>query len=342
MPPQLTRRGQVVAAAALLGVALGYGFGGRSLNAVVVPAAALLLATHVYARSVPEPEVERFTPTEGHQGDYRTVELFVSADRPYPATVRDALGDGLRGDSRIETAVDGRELSYEVELAHRGVHNVGPCTVVATDPFGLWRTSFTVGEPQSVTVFPRVHGLEDTAALLRGYVGITDEREQFAGVREYERGDPLRDVNWKASAKHPGSLAVTEYAGEGATERVTVAAEALGPRADSVAEAAASIAAHLLDEGVAVGVVTPTGSLDPAHGDPHRRRVLGVLADFEQGMLRRRRKDEAEIVVHAPRSGEHVSVTVAGDDHRYKEFVGGRTTAGDGQPSDASAPEVVA
>ncbi|AHG02700.1 hypothetical protein HALDL1_02980 [Halobacterium sp. DL1] len=327
MATTLTRRGQAVLAAVLLGAVFGYAFGGRSLNAVVVPAAALLAATRLYVWSFPEPDIERITPREGHQGDRRRVELYVDADRSYPATVTDALGDGLRGDSRLETETDGRQLTYEITLAARGVHAVGPCFVEATDPFGLWTVEFRGGEAQLVTVFPRVHALSDTATLLTGYVGITDEREEFAGVREYERGDPLRDVNWKVSAKQPNGLAVTEYAGEGATDRVTIAAEALGPREDSVAEAAASIATHLLDAGISVGIVTQSGGLDPANGDPHRRRVLGVLADFDGGKLRQRHKAEAEIVVHAPRSGEHVSVTVGDDDHRYEEFVGGRTSA---------------
>lgn len=327
MAATLTRRGQVVLAAALLGVALGYAFGGRSLNAVVVPAAALLVTTRLYVHTFPAPDVDRIAPREGHQGDRRTVELAVDAARSYPATVRDELAAGLRGDSELRTETDGRELAYEVELASRGVHAVGPCSVEATDPFGVWTVAFTVGDPERVTVFPRVHELQDTAALLTGYVGITDEREQFAGVREYEHGDPVRDVNWKASAKRPDGLAVTEYAGEGATDRVTVAVEALGPREDSVAEAAASIAAHLLDAGVAVGVATPDGTLDPAHGDPHRRRVLAALAEFGRGKLRQRHRDDAEIFVHAPRSGEHVTVTVAGEDHRYAEFVGGRAGA---------------
>jgi uncharacterized protein (DUF58 family) len=320
---------------AVLAVVLGYGFGGRSLNAVVVPAAVLLVASRLYVSYLPEPYVERVTPREGHQGERRTVELVVGGERSYPVTLRERLGDGLRGDTVHHVETDGRTVAYDVALAHRGVHAVGPCRAEATDPFGLWSVSFRVADPQSVRVFPRVHGLEDTAALLSGYVGITDEREQFAGVREYERGDPLRDVNWKASAKRPtGDLAVTEFVGEGASDRVSVAAEARGPRADSVAEAAASVATHLLDAGIAVGVATPDGRLDPAHGDPHRRRILGVLAAFEQGHLRRRYRDEADIVVHAPESGEHVSVTVDGEDHRYAEFVG----SGAG----ADGPEVVA
>ncbi|WP_336035325.1 DUF58 domain-containing protein [Halobacterium yunchengense] len=343
MPTTLTRRGRFVLAAAVVGVVLGYAFGGRSLNAVVVPAAALLATTRLYVLSFRPPDVDRVTPREGHQGDWRTVELAVEAPRSYPATVRDKLGAGLRGDTELRAETDGRELSYDVELAGRGVHAVGPTDVEATDPFGLWTVSFRVGEPQRVTVFPRVHELEDTASLLTGYVGITDEREQFAGVREYEHGDPLRDVNWKASAKRPDGLAVTEYAGEGASDRVTVAVEALGPREDSVAEAAASVAAHLLDAGVAVGVATPNGVVDPAHGDPHRRRLLAALASFERGKLRRRRRDEAEIVVYAPESGEHVSVTVDGDEHRYAEFVG--RNAGEAQSPDRrgeTPPEVIA
>jgi uncharacterized protein (DUF58 family) len=329
MPASLTRRGRVVAGVAVLGVLLGYGFGGRSLNAVVVPAAVLFAATRLYVAYAPEPHVERITPREGHQGEHRTVELVVDADRSYPVTLREQLGDGLRGDTVHHVETDGRTVSYDVELAHRGVHAVGPCRATATDPFGLWTVSFLVADPKSVRVFPRVHSLDDTAVLLRGYVGITDEREQFAGVREYERGDPVRDVNWKASAKRPsGDLAVTEFVGEGASDRVTIAAEARGPRADSVAEAAASVATHLLDAGIAVGIATPDGRLDPAHGDPHRRRILGLLAGFEQGHLRRRYRDEADIYVHAPESGEHVSVTVDGEDHRYEEFVGGRSGAG--------------
>jgi hypothetical protein len=75
-------------------------------------------------------------------------------------------------------------------------------------------------------------------------------------------------------------------------------------------------------------MATPDGRLDPAHGDPHRRRILGLLAGFEQGHLRRRYRDEADIYVHAPESGEHVSVTVDSEDHRYEEFVGGRSGAG--------------
>ena len=327
MRTALTRRGVAVLAVALLGVALGYGFGGRSLNAVVVPAFALLAATWLYVHSYPDPEIQRVAPREGHQGEWRTVDLHVDAPRPYPVTVRDKLADGLRGAGEQVAETDGRWLEYEVEFASRGVHTIGPCHVEATDPFGLWRTEQVVGGTKRVTVFPRVHSLTSTASLLTGYVGLTNEREQFDGVREYERGDPLRDVNWKASAKRPNELAVTEFVGEGATNRVTVAAEALGPREDSVAEAAASIATHLLDRGVAVGVATPAGTLDSAHGDPHRRRVLEILARFDRGKLRSRYVDDAEIVVHAPESGEHVSVTVGDSVHRYEEFVGGRAGA---------------
>lgn len=328
MRPALTRRGRVVLAVAVVGFLLGWGFGGRSLNAVVLPAAALLVVGGLSVARIDEPTVERRAPRYGHVGGHRTVELTVESDRPFAATVRDGVGDGLVGDGTMETVADGRSLAYEVRLARRGVHTLGPVRVTATDLFGLWERTFYHGHTARVTVFPKVRPLEETATLLRGYVGLTDEREQFDSLREYEHGDALRNVNWKASAKRPaGDLFVTQFAGEGSTNRVLLAAESVGQRADSVAEATASVAAHLLDAGLQVGVVTPDGRVDPSSGHEHRRRLLALLARLQQGRLRRRHSREADVLVRAPEDGSHVRVEVDRDRHRFDELVGEEVAA---------------
>lgn len=328
MRPTLTRRGRVVLGVAVLGVLMGWGFGGRSLNAVVVPALALLALGGLGVARIEEPTVERSAPEYGHAGGERTVELRVDADRSFAATVEDSVGDGLAGDGTIETVTDGRRLRYDVRLARRGVHALGPVRVTATDLFGLWERTFYFGHTDRVTVFPKVRPLEETADLLAGYVGLTEEREQFDSLREYEHGDALRDVNWKASAKRPpGELFVTEFVGEGATNRVLVAAEARGGRADSVAEAAASVTAFLLDAGLQVGVVTADGRVDPSAGNEHRRRLLTLLARLERGGMRSRHRREADVVVTAPEGGGHVRIDVDGSGHRFDELVGEEVAA---------------
>lgn len=319
--PSLTRRGHVVLLVVVLGFAMGHLFGGRNLNAVVVPAGALLLATGAYVATISTVEIERDAPSYGHQGDERALRHKLSSNRRVPARITDKHDDGIDGDTVTHTTTNGEWTETTITLHDRGVHTIGPAQVDVTDPLGLWTTALYDQRTHRVTVYPRVHPLGHTASLLEGYIGVTNEREHFDGVREYRPGDPLRDVNWKASAKQPGGLAVTEYAGEGSSNHVTVVAEAIGPRADGVAEATASIVAHLLDNGLAVELVTTDTTLPAGNGDPHRRSVLETLARLDRGRVRRRHRDSADILVAAPETGEHVEVTIGTDSRRYAELV---------------------
>jgi uncharacterized protein (DUF58 family) len=282
----LTRRGLAVLGVLVAGVAAGHLFGGRALNAVVMPAAALLVVGAIGVSRVEAPRVERVSPANGFTGERFQVELAVEgADGPVAVRVSDTLSDGLDGETATATVADedGRTVSYEVTLAERGVHTIGPVAVTATDVFGLWERTFAYEATDDVVAFPRVHPLYEGADIISGYVGLSEEREQFDGVREYERGDALRDVNWKASAKR-NEFVVTEYAGEGATNRVTVAVERVSrEHADAVAEAAASVVVYLLDAGLSVGLAVPGDRIDPGNGTDHRRRVLARLARFGSG-----------------------------------------------------------
>ncbi|MFB6199080.1 MAG: DUF58 domain-containing protein, partial [Halobacteriaceae archaeon] len=216
-------------------------------------------------------------------------------------------------------------LEYDCTLLNRGVHTIGPIRVRATDVFGCWKREFFFGTTSRITAFPKVHSLYESANLLQGYVGLSDEREQFDTIREYQRGDALRDVNWKQSAKRNGDLVVTEFAGEGASTRVTIAVDPSGPRVDSTAEAAASVAVHLLDAGLRVGLVTPDSRVKPATGENQRRRILSTLARLDRGTLSQSREEEGEILIRAPQRGEHVSIGVGALEslQRFGELVEG-------------------
>ncbi|MFB6266443.1 MAG: DUF58 domain-containing protein [Halodesulfurarchaeum sp.] len=329
MTTRLTWRGKGVLGVAATGFVLGWGFGGRSLNVVVVPAVILVALSWVYVSRYDRPEVTREAPHRGHQGDTRRLELRVSAPTPYPARVRDRLDDGLTGRTTHEIETDGRWLSQEIGLAGRGRHTIGPTRITAHDPLGLWEREFTDGKTQSVVVYPAVRALDRGEEQLLGeFVGLTDEREHFDAVREYRPGDPLRDINWKASAKRPGELFLTEYAGEGEVRRVMVSVEAVGSATDQVAEAGASVVSFLLDAGVAVGLITPDGTLEPAHGDAHRRQVLELLAVLEEGPLGESQRSEATISVRSPRGSGVVEVDVDGDRVPFEQLAGTGTGTG--------------
>jgi len=277
---RLTRRGVAVAVVVVVGFAMGWLFGGRSLNAVVVPGAVVLGVSWLGIRRVSEPRVERDAPGYGFPGETATAELSVAGDRSVSVTVRDGVPAGLVADGTFHAVSDGGPLRYDVGLRERGIFELGPVEVAMTDVFGLWETTFTADVRDEVVVFPRVRPLYESAGIVSGYVGLTDEREQFDSIREYRRGDALRDVNWKASAKRAGDLVVTEYAGEGAERNVLIGVDT-GPNPDATAEAAATLASHMLDAGLSVGLVTPRRRIGPGTGGDHRRDLLTALAAYD-------------------------------------------------------------
>ncbi|MFB6253804.1 MAG: DUF58 domain-containing protein, partial [Halobacteriaceae archaeon] len=175
---------------------------------------------------------------------------------------------------------------------------------------------------QTIAAFPKVQPLYESAGLLKGYVGLTDERDQFDGVREYQRGDALRDIDWKHSAKrNNGEFIVTEFAGEGATRRVNIAIDPAGPRVDNAAEATASVAAHLLEEGLSVGLITPINTISPATGDHQRVQILYSLARVEQAPLNKKKINNADIIIRSPKDGSHIQIETPSVTQRFGELI---------------------
>ncbi|MEM1873936.1 MAG: DUF58 domain-containing protein, partial [Acidilobaceae archaeon] len=108
-------------------------------------------------------------------------------------------------------------LDYEVEFKSRvGRHTLGPLRVVYRDLFGFFRSQeLKLGEQLEVRVIPRVDekirraafSASRSAGLARAR--LAGEGVEFYSVREYEPGDELRRVYWRALAR--GRLAVKEY-----------------------------------------------------------------------------------------------------------------------------------
>jgi len=303
-----TRRGLGLLALVAVATLLGVVFEPRSLGAVVVPAAVALAAGVVQAWVAPRPSVERVLPPDGPAGREATVGLAFDADDPYPATVDDRLPPALSTtDLPVETVVGRETVRYRVRLERRGRHRVGPATVRSTDALGLVANTRTVGESGRVLVYPPVRPLPtEMATRLRSRVAgdARTERDEFAGLREYVRGDALRNLNWKVSAKRD-DLIVTEYVGARPERTVTVAVGGDPGDGDEMAAAAASVVSALHDLGVVVDLQTPDGGVEAAPDD--RDRALAHLATVGPGAVP---SADAPVVVEA--SGGTAWVTVDG------------------------------
>jgi uncharacterized protein (DUF58 family) len=347
----LTRRGRLLVVVVIAAVLMAWQFGARSLNAVVVPALVALAAAWMQVRRLNRPEVERTVPRYGFVGEADTVEVQFDAPTPFAALVTEGVDDGLAIPADpVETTLADTTVTYPLELEGRGEHGVGPTTVYARDVLGLLERRFHFPGTDEVLVFPRVHELD--GELVRGLRGLTrgaaaKDRHEFDRLREYERGDTLRDVHWKASAKRD-DLIVKEFETARETRTVELAAIADDGRVDAMAEAAASVAAFLLDRGLAVGLTTPSGRLPPGRTDDrggndrgdHRTRLLTLLARTAAGGVPSERREDADVTVHAASGDEDVAVTIDGRRFAFDQLSGASATD-EGAPSSSAAGRAV-
>ena len=337
---RLTRRGWFVLAIVVVAIVSGAVFGPRGLNAVAAPGVVAVVAGAIQARRFQRPDLDRVLDSTGTRGDVVPVRLRLSTPTPFHAVVEDAVGDGLvaEGARRRTTVADG-VVEYDLELVERGRRRVGPLTVEAFDVLGLVSTTFVYSSSETILVRPRVRRLRGArrSDLAWLYGGRGDDRDEFDQLREYERGDPVRDIHWKSSAKRwDEGLVVKQFVADERTETVEVAAAADADGLEAMAEAAASIVVHLLDAGVRVGVTTVAGRVPPADGPDQRAAVLDHLALVDAGRPPETAAREADVLVDA--RGERVVVDLGRITCGFDELAGPAAASGLAGASDPPLP----
>ncbi len=100
------------------------------------------------------------------------------------------------------------ELRYQVEFRVHGYYQIGPLVLESGDLFGLHRRYRLGTEPHFILVYPKVVPLEGYELASRRPIGevrlthrLYEDPTRIAGVRQYEAGDPLNRVHWRATAR---------------------------------------------------------------------------------------------------------------------------------------------
>lgn len=278
----LTVRGRAFLAAGLTTIAAAIAVGHPSVVriGILLGALPLLTAWWVGRARYRLALVRTVSPQLVTAGQSATVELTVSNDArtptgvlmleerlPYvlgtrPRFVLEGLGHGWR-----------RHATYQVRSELRGQFDIGPMAVRVTDPFGLVELGRTFHATTRLTVTPRTVVLP-AIALGGAWTGSGDNRPRaFATgsaedvtVREYRRGDDLRRVHWRSSAR-VGELMVRREE-QPWQSRATVfldnrlishRGQGIASSLEAAVSAAASVAVHLSQRGYAVRLVTSSG-----------------------------------------------------------------------------------
>ncbi|MHB8605243.1 MAG: DUF58 domain-containing protein [Thermoplasmatota archaeon] len=226
-------------------------------------------------------------------------------------TLFDALPEpfALDAGSNFHALVAGptaAEIEYTVKVGRRGPHALGPTMLAFPDPLFL-------GAPLVETVAPagdivvQATAREIPRLRMAAAWGITafpggDKGRRgtltndFRELRPYAPGDPLKHVNWKATARasiRDVSLIVNDYETESKkavwifldASRDTLGGTTLARTFDEMVAAALSVAQHHLDRGHRVGLTLYGGDaprlLYPDASETQTRRVANLLTFAE-------------------------------------------------------------
>jgi uncharacterized protein (DUF58 family) len=187
----------------------------------------------------------------------------------------------------VDVALDAvPAVTLDVDAPQRGRVALGRVTVATTWPLGLWRGWSYVHFPLEGIAFPAPE--PDAPALPAGSLaadlaapsGAGDV--ELAGLREYQRGDPMQRVAWKAVARG-GGWYTKEFEGGSGGGPVLLDYAALPRTLDRETRLARLTAWVLACEraGRAYAVALPGLRQAPGKGREHRREALCALALFE-------------------------------------------------------------
>ena len=159
-----------------------------------------------------------------------------------------------------------------------------PRFAVATEfPLGLFHAWTWVELDLACLIYPAPAGIG--MAMPQGGQGESGDHssqrpgpDEFAGLRGYQPGDPLRSIDWKGLARNPTPM-VKQFA-ELQTEELWLDWRALPP-AWGMEQRIAQLCRWVLDAEAAqrnYGLRLPGLSLPPAQGSQHRHDCLAALA----------------------------------------------------------------
>jgi uncharacterized protein (DUF58 family) len=201
------------------------------------------------------------------------------------ATVREAHVPVLRPGGEAE-------VTLELTPQRRGVLRFEGVWVARTDPLGLLRALDFHPLPGTLCVLPRRYPLPPLAlpgarryqpggVALAGSVGLADE---FASLREYRPGDPLRRVHWKSWAK-AGQPVVKEFEDEFFVRHAlildTFCPDPKSPAFEEAVSVAASFACTLLTQESLLDLLfvgTQAYCFTAGRGLAHTEQMLEILA----------------------------------------------------------------
>ena len=109
-----------------------------------------------------------------------------------------------------------REFHFDAQFDHIGTYSAGVSKIVISDLLGLFTHTIKNENRHYVEVLPRLFSADNiplsseaTSDSQKPRQALTVDDMDYAGVRDYVWGDPIKTIHWKLSARNPGGEYLT-------------------------------------------------------------------------------------------------------------------------------------
>ena len=175
-----------------------------------------------------KPIAKRMIAERMSNGDKNPVELQIKNSYPFTVTMKviDELPDQFQLRNffyrKIFKAGEEKKFNFTLRPVERGEYNFGNIIIYASSLLGFISRRFDVDTKQTIPVYPSFFQMRKYDLIARdaqtNEAGTKKLRKlglslEFEHVKEYTRGDDIRIINWKASARK-GVLMVNNYLDE--------------------------------------------------------------------------------------------------------------------------------
>jgi len=283
---------------------LGYLVAGKTLYLFAYGALGLILAVYFTGRrTLPITGERSEVRARAREGEVLGIDLTLHAKRRLSTIVlEEELPDRLATTVQlpIATLQAGEDVthSYRLFCKRRGVYKLGPLVVRWGDPIGLTEREQVLVPEFELLVHPSIEHVSsrpltrhfEDPPIRPPFSKPFPSGLEFYGMRDYQPGDDLRRIVWRAFAR-TGRMLVRE-AEQGITDQITIlfdtnrhvhSREETSESFEAGVKVASSLAVRHLHEGYTVNVETNDGPLSvmKMRGDAATMQVLDGFARLE-------------------------------------------------------------
>ncbi|AIF68538.1 MoxR associated protein [Palaeococcus pacificus DY20341] len=270
MKPMATSKAALLLFALWVSIIAAFGLVRWEMAYLTLPIITLFFVAVIFFKPSLDVEVVRTVPNERIlEGDIVEIKLKLKAKERIPSLriIEDIPNDLELVEGNREFVVslrrgEEKELSYKVRIK-RGIHKFGKVRIEYQDPFGFFFISKTIEHFNEIVGVPKLEEVVTPYSTKGTKVTVgplpsprVGEGVEFHAIREYQPGDPLKIINWKASAKM-SKIMSNEYESERKIDVVLIVdATYKGKEVfDHLVRAAASFMLDALNNGTSFGLL---------------------------------------------------------------------------------------